>query len=153
VLERFVPLGRGKQLKEEVLSAEEWQKVVETVLKLAGVNYSLDEVLSFKAFQFRFKGGEIKLAGANCNLGEDVFCLMPSGDLYPCRRLPLKLGNLLESSLEEIIEKSTFLKKIKDKRQLKGKCFLCPVEDCIGCRALAYALTGDYLAEDTQCWF
>ena len=36
---------------------------------------------------------------------------------------------------------------------LKGKCHGCEnLPFCGGCRAIAYATTGDYMEEDPQCW-
>jgi radical SAM protein with 4Fe4S-binding SPASM domain len=77
---------------------------------------------------------------------------MPEGTVYPCRRFPISVGNLLEKSLEEIWEKSELLEKLRYKKNLKGKCGRCEVEDCSGCRSLALSLTGDYLEEDPHCW-
>jgi len=31
-----------------------------------------------------------------------IIVLLPNGDILPCRRLPIKLGNLYKKSLEEI---------------------------------------------------
>ena len=32
------------------------------------------------------------------------------------------------------------------------QCGACTAGDCMGCRALALSLSGNYLGEDTQCW-
>ena len=78
---------------------------------------------------------------------------MPNGDVLPCRRFPVSIGNLLTYSLKTIWEKSDLLEKLRQKENLKGKCGNCEMEHCRGFRSLALALTGDYLAEDPHCWF
>ena len=59
--------------------------------------------------------------------------------------------NLLEQPLDQIWRKSEVLEQVRNKENLKGKCGPCEVEDCRGCRSLAFALTGDYLEEDPHC--
>jgi radical SAM protein with 4Fe4S-binding SPASM domain len=78
---------------------------------------------------------------------------MPNGDVLPCRRLPIKIGNLFETTLYDIWYMSPFLWEIRNPEKLKGKCNHCEyIPICRGCRAVAYALQGDYLAGDPQCW-
>ncbi len=39
------------------------------------------------------------------------------------------------------------------KENLKGKCGVCKDRDkCGGCRAMAFAMTGDYMETDPYCW-
>ena len=37
-----------------------------------------------------------------CTAGESLLILMPSGDLYPCRRMPIPLGNVTKVPLEKL---------------------------------------------------
>ncbi|MCL4418034.1 MAG: radical SAM/SPASM domain-containing protein, partial [Actinobacteria bacterium] len=56
-------------------------------------------------------------------------------------------------SIFKIWYTSDLLWKIRNKNNLKGKCNKCElIPRCSGCRAIAYAMTGDYLSEDPQCW-
>jgi MoaA/NifB/PqqE/SkfB family radical SAM enzyme len=57
----------------------------------------------------------------------------------------------LQTPLKQIWEASGLLEKLRVKKNLKGKCGKCQMEDCRGCRSLAFALTNDYLAEDPHC--
>ena len=152
ILERFIPWGRGREMMEEVLDRDEWKRVVETLFTFSSLSVEEDGVFPYQAYQTRFNGGEAELHGAPCVLGRDGLCIMPEGTVYPCRRFPISVGNLLEKSLKEIWEKSEILEKLRDKQNLKGKCGRCEVEDCSGCRSLALSLTGDYLEEDPHCW-
>ncbi|MFC1731445.1 radical SAM protein [candidate division KSB1 bacterium] len=94
-----------------------------------------------------------KELGSLCSIGLDGICILPNADVLACRRLPISIGNLKINSLEEIWSTSALLWEIADKRNLKGKCRSCEyISRCSGCRAMAFALTGDYLAEDPNCW-
>jgi radical SAM protein with 4Fe4S-binding SPASM domain len=95
---------------------------------------------------------EIDLGGM-CSIGIDSLTILPDGTVLPCRRLPIPIGNLTNDSIFKIWYTSDLLWKIRNKNNLKGKCNKCElIPRCSGCRAIAYAVTGDYLAEDPQCW-
>ena len=152
IIERFIPLGRGRESLAEVLSKEEWKEMIGMLLDF----FSIEEEPSFlpyQAFQISFHEEEPELLGAPCIIGTDGLCIMPEGTVFPCRRLPISTGNLLDTPLKQIWEESDILEKLRRKENLKGKCGRCEMKDCRGCRSLAFALTGDYLEEDPHCWF
>ncbi len=152
IIERFIPLGRGKEVMGEVLSKEEWKLVIGMLLDFFPTEGEEPSFFPFQAFQIRFNGEEPELLGAPCVIGMDGLCIMPDGDVFPCRRLPISIGNLLDDSLAEIWKGSELLDRLRKKENLKGKCGKCMMKDCRGCRSLALALTGDYLEEDPHCW-
>lgn len=139
-------------MTEGVLSPKEWRQLVLTLYDFFGLELEENEVSPYQAFQVGFQTAEPELMGAPCVLGTDGLCVMPDGTVFPCRRFPLPIGNLLTDSLKAIWEESEVLEKVRRKNNLKGKCGTCRIEGCTGCRSLAYALTGDYLAEDPHCW-
>jgi radical SAM protein with 4Fe4S-binding SPASM domain len=151
VLERFIPLGRGKEAVGEVLEKDQWKELVETLLDLFEIGSEQCSLIPYQAFQIRFDGEAPELLGAPCTIGTDGLCVMPEGDVFPCRRFPVPIGNLLDRSLENIWEQSEILNQLRRKEHLKGQCAKCEMEDCRGCRSLALALTGDYLEEDPHC--
>jgi radical SAM protein with 4Fe4S-binding SPASM domain len=153
IIERFIPLGRGKEITNEVLSQEEWKKMIGMLLDFFPTEEEDHSFLPYQAFQISFSGGETELLGAPCVIGRDGICVMPNGDVLPCRRFPISIGNLLTDSLYTIWEKSELLEKLRKKENLKGKCGSCARKECQGCRSLALALTGDYLEEDPHCWY
>jgi radical SAM protein with 4Fe4S-binding SPASM domain len=151
IIERFIPLGRGREVMDEVLSKEEWKEMIGMLSDFI----SIEEGYSFfpyQAFQISFGGEELELLGAPCVVGVDGLCIMPEGNVFPCRRFPVSIGNLLQTPLKQIWEESDTLEKLRRKENLKGKCGSCGIDDCRGCRSLALALTGDFLAEDPHCW-
>ena len=152
MIERFIPLGQGAALRSEIISKEDWKRLVGEICECAGAEMAEKDMLACKAFWVKFKDEGVELLGAECNVGEDAFAIMPNGDLLPCRRFAMKIGNLLDNSLMDIIGKSRVLQEVADKSKLKGKCRACRVENCRGCRAIAYAIGKDYLEEDSFCW-
>ena len=152
IIERFIPLGRGRESLTEVLSKEEWKEMVRMLLDFISAEREDPSFLPYQAFQINFNDEEPELLGAPCVLGVDGLCIMPEGTVFPCRRFPISIGNLLETPLEQIWGESELLEKLRKKGNLKGKCGGCEIRDCRGCRSLALALTGDYLEEDPHCW-
>ncbi|MFH1562028.1 MAG: RluA family pseudouridine synthase [Nitrospirota bacterium] len=162
IIERFIPLGQGKQMQEYLLDSRDWQKLVNMVLKFCRYECLEENILPIKAFWItgspdKWDGKTPQLSGATCAVGPDNLCLMSRGEVYPCRRFNLSLGNLQnqalnEASLFELVRDSKILLQLQNRKNLKGKCGQCLIPDCFGCRALAYSLTGDCFGEDTQCW-
>ena len=71
---------------------------------------------------------------------------MPSGFL------PIAAGNIRQDSLADVYRNSPLFQELRNTTLLKGRCGLCPYKEmCGGSRARAYAITGDYLAEDPCC--
>jgi len=153
ILERFIPWGRGKDILNEVLDKGQWNEIVKMLLGFVSLEPDRNSPLPFQAFQMSFRNGETELLGAPCVIGTDGLCIMPEGSVYPCRRFPVSIGNLLNHPLDTLWEKSELLEKLRHKEALKGKCSICEFKDCRGCRSLTLALTGDYLAEDPHCCY
>ncbi len=151
IIERFIPLGRGMERRGEVLGRNEWRTLVKMLFDLLAIDE--DSFLPYQAFQVSFKKEEPELLGAPCVIGKDGLCIMPDGDVLPCRRFPIPIGNLLEAPLIRIWDESETLETLRRKDNLKGKCGNCKIIDCRGCRSLALSLTGDPLAEDPCCGY
>ncbi len=95
---------------------------------------------------------EAKIGGF-CPVGLTSLAILWDGTALPCRRLEIPISNVLTDGIYKIWYDSEVLWKIRDKRNLQGKCHDCKnVERFGGCRAIAFAMTGDYMGEDVQCW-
>ena len=153
IVERFIPWGKGREILEEVLDQDQWKEMVKTLLDSFSIEMENHPPIPYQAFQISFHKGGQDLSGAPCVIGADGLCIMPEGSVFPCRRFPVAIGNLLEDSLKTIWATSELLEKLRRKENLKGKCGRCRVKDCRGCRSLALCLTGDTFAEDPHCWY
>lgn len=149
IIERFLPLGSGANIKEGLLDENDWKNLVNLLLGLTEEPCVLEDLLPQRAFWIKFSGNEVELLGARCNIGKDAFCIMPDGSVFPCRRFTLKIGNLLKNALVDI-QNSQVLREIITAKK-KGRCSNCDIPACRGCAALSYLLTGDYLAQDIMC--
>ena len=97
-------------------------------------------------------GGSIGLAPKGVNAGNGHLFVSYCGDVFPSGFLPLPCGNIRETSLREIYRTHPVFLELRDVWRIKGKCGICGVRDlCGGSRARAYAMTGDYLAEEPFC--
>ncbi len=86
-----------------------------------------------------------------CLAGKSFVFVSRKGDVYPCGYFPLLVGNIREKNFIGIWENAPELRALRE-RKLKGKCGRCSHSSiCGGCRARAYAKTGDFLGEDPAC--
>ncbi|MBF0345093.1 MAG: radical SAM protein [Nitrospirae bacterium] len=150
-LSRFVPIGYGIQMSNDVLSAKEMRGVFKTFTKLKSGN-QIDTPMRDPLWHPFFNRCNPHLL-SGCSIGYNGICIDSDGTVYPCRRLPIPLGNILTQDLD-VIYNSKVLNQLRDRDLLKGKCGKCRLRwQCGGCRAIAYAVNNDYLHEDPQCFF
>jgi len=98
-------------------------------------------------FPKTFAGG-----AGGCPAGTHYMGIRPNGDVTPCPYLPLFAGNLRQHGLRELWDSSELFQKIRRRDHLGGRCGECELSSmCGGCRARAYGMTGDVMAEDPLC--
>lgn len=87
-----------------------------------------------------------------CLAGTAVCFISHQGEVYPCGYLPALAGDLKKQSFSEIWESSVVFNELRNTNNLRGKCGCCEFRNiCMGCRARAYAATGNYLDEEPFC--
>ena len=86
-----------------------------------------------------------------CPCGVQYCRITPEGKVTPCPYMPAEAGDLSEATFGEIWEKSELFASLRDPT-LGGKCGDCEYAlVCGGCRARAYATSGDPLGADESC--
>lgn len=150
--ERFIPEGQGGLQQKWLLTAEELKNSFEKIHQW-GMTHTTPKVLMYRPL-FCLIDPASEYIGAMCSIGVNALTIMQDGTLYPCRRLPIALGNILHDNIYDIWYKSPLLWQARvPSKNLQGKCKSCDfIPVCRGCRAMALAVTGDWLAEDPQCW-
>jgi len=152
----LVPTGRGRE--EELVTPVEQDEILRWVAKecrnrkievkvTCAPQYGrvIREVLT----EAERKG----MMGSACLAGTSFVFVSRTGDVCPCGYLPVVAGNVREESFPEIWESSPVFLDLR-KRELLGRCGGCEYRKvCGGCRARAYAKTGDYLESDPLCGF
>ena len=74
------------------------------------------------------------------------------GEVCPCGYLPVVAGDIRTQDFQTIYQESPLFQSLRDLKRLEGKCGACSfIRRCGGCRARAYAITGNYLAEEPYC--
>jgi radical SAM protein with 4Fe4S-binding SPASM domain len=87
-----------------------------------------------------------------CLAGTGVCFISHEGEVYPCGYLPVIAGDLRKQTFVDIWENSVVFHELRDAGNLKGKCGCCEFRNvCMGCRARAYAATGDFMDEEPFC--
>ncbi len=87
-----------------------------------------------------------------CLAGTAVCFISNQGEVYPCGYLPALAGDLKKQSFADIWENSVVFNQLRDVNNLQGKCGCCEFRNvCMGCRARAFAATGNYLDEEPFC--
>ncbi len=89
-----------------------------------------------------------------CLAGTSICFISHRGEVFPCGYLPVQAGDLREETFAEIWENSPVFLSLRDPARLGGRCGRCEFRIlCAGCRARAYGMSGDYLAEEPFCLY
>ncbi|MGA2722968.1 MAG: TIGR04053 family radical SAM/SPASM domain-containing protein [Bryobacteraceae bacterium] len=84
--------------------------------------------------------------------GKGFVFVSHTGEIFPSGFFPVSGGNVLDDSLTDVYRNSDLFLTLRDTSQRHGKCGICEYRNiCGGSRSRAYALTGDFLAEDPRC--
>ncbi len=89
-----------------------------------------------------------------CLAGTGVSFVSHRGEVFPCGYLPIEAGNMRRQSFQDIWHSSPLFADLRDPDLLGGKCGACEfLKVCSGCRARAFGMTGDHLAEEPFCTY
>ncbi len=163
----IVPTGRGEDIMDELVSMEDYEDVLEwhydmereeddiLVRPTCAPSYYRIVLQKNKEKGDDFKRRSLKFStgGSKGCLAGQLICLVDvDGNVLPCSYFPKSAGNIKEQSFKEIWEESKLFKDMRDFKAYKGRCGACEyVNVCGGCRARAYAMHGDYMAEEPFC--
>jgi len=155
--DRLIPEGNAKSKNisenEMLLNKEETNQFFKLMRYEADIckkdKNSVTRIRMHRALQFQYSGDNIY----RCVAGETLITIMPNGDLYPCRRMPVKVGNVFENSLASIYFESPFLRKLRDKNTTSLGCEKCEHNKSCrgGLKCLSYATYGNAYKKDPGC--
>jgi radical SAM protein with 4Fe4S-binding SPASM domain len=99
-------------------------------------------------------GQHLSAMTRGCLAGTNVCFVSNEGDVYPCGYLPVSAGSVRRLRFADIWNDSLVFRQLRDPEELVGKCGECRYQAlCGGCRARAYAATGNFLAEEPFCTY
>ena len=97
-------------------------------------------------------GHTIGLASQGVNAGNGFLFVSHRGDVFPSGFLPLSAGNVRRHRLDWLYRHAPLFRLLRRPEQLKGACGVCEYGAlCGGSRSRAFAMSGDYLANDPWC--
>lgn len=165
----IVPTGRGEEIMNELISKEDYEDILEwhyrmekdekhmLVRPTCAPHYYRVVLQKAKEEKTKFEKRTLKFStgGAKGCIAGQLICLIDvDGNVLPCSYFPKAAGNVREQSFKDIWENSELFKELRDFKLYKGKCGSCEyINVCGGCRARAYAIHGDYLAEEPFCGY
>lgn len=162
----FFLIVTGRALEDDDLRADEYEKVFEFMYQLsktAPFGIKTTEAMHYRRYVAQrikaehgvtenenAKGVAWRTAGVSD--GKGFVFVSHTGEIFPSGFLPVSGGNVLHDRLTEVYRGSTLFRTLRDTTQRGGKCGQCEYQKiCGGSRSRAFALTGDYLAEDPRC--
>ncbi len=151
----LVPVGRGVALRDLALKPDE----TETVLRWA---FDMDrqgpihvrETCAPQAVRIWHTLEKPGAHPAGCMGGRGFVFISHTGILQPCGFLDIPSGDLRSQKFDfkRAYETSSVFQNLKQSSRFGGGCGRCAFRNaCGGCRARAYAATGDYMAGETSC--
>ena len=162
----LVPTGRAAGLAGEELDPLEQERVLHWL-------YDLQQTATFPVKQIcapHFRRVEAQIArergerrservttrlsvmSRGCLSGNGFCFVSHVGDVCGCGFLPLSVGNVRDCSFSGLYREAPLFMAFRDPSRLGGACGACEYRAlCGGCRARAYAATGDPLAEEPDC--
>ena len=165
----IVPTGRGEDIMDELIAPEDYEKLLIwhydmekgekdiLVRPTCAPNYyrvvlqqAKEQGDDYQRRTLQFSTGGSK----GCLAGQLISLIDVDGNVLPCSYFPMAAGNIREKSFKDIWEKSELFHDLRNFKAYKGRCGSCEyVNVCGGCRARAYAVTGDYMAEEPYCTY
>jgi heme b synthase len=165
----IVPTGRGEAIMNELISKEDYEEILDwhydmekeedtmLVRPTCAPHYYRVVLQQSKKKGEKFNRRSLKFStgGAKGCIAGQLICLIDvDGNVLPCSYFPRPAGNIREKSFREIWENSELFRELRDFKKYKGKCGSCEyINVCGGCRARAYSMHGDYLAEEPFCGY
>jgi len=150
----LVPTGRGASLTGRQLSAEEYERALNWLVKLNRRDIQIRVTCAPHYQRVLRQGGAAGTGPGGCLGGRAFAFISHRGEVQICGFLDIECGNLRAESYDfrRIWETSEVFGRLRRPESLGGRCGRCEYRIvCGGCRARAYQATGDYLAEEPLC--
>ncbi len=161
----LVPTGRASELGNQVISAEEYEEVLNwfydfqktTDMQLKATcaphyHRILRQRAKEDGIPVNFENFGLDAVSRGC-LGGVGFCFIShTGQVQPCGYLELDCGNVRDIPFPQIWSKSQQFLNLRNPAVYDGKCGYCEFEKvCGGCRARAATMEDNYLGPEPLC--
>ena len=161
----LVPTGRAEELEDELIGPDECERFLRWLHGEMGKRPIAIKATCAPHFyriarqaEREAKTGERSQAGwldrttRGCLAGVGFCFISHVGDVFPCGYLEVNCGNVRDKTLEDIWSEAEPFVTLRNFKNYGGRCGKCEfLGICGGCRARAYAVTGDYLRDEPLC--
>ena len=149
--DRYIPLGDSED-KNLALSYEQTREYLNIMSdereKLRKKKNNITTISMYRALQFQMTND----FAYGCTAGDTLLTVMENGDLVPCRRMPIVVGNLLKDNMYSLYRNNKILKDLR-KNTIPDDCKLCEHSEMChgGLKCLTYAIYKDLNHKDIGC--
>ncbi len=155
----LVPVGRADELKDKQLTPLEYEEVLTKIYNLslgAAIHCRPTCAPHYSRIVRKNAGKEggpdMDALTSGCMGGKSFAFISSIGKVQTCGFLEAECGDIRSSDFSQIWQDSIVFNDLRDLSGYNGKCGVCEyLKVCGGCRARAYAATGDYLGEEPEC--
>lgn len=161
---QLVPVGRGRLIDTAALDLSENERLIRFMANAQRYTSAIMEPVAGPQYwpyllqRACVHGGPaLRLSEKvfhGCSAGRGFIYIKPNGEVWPCPFIEVNCGNIRTTRFCDIWRTSPVLDDLRHREyRLKGQCGECAYRRlCGGCRGRAWAVTGDYLAEDPSCF-
>ena len=155
----LVPTGRGKEIADQEISPQQYEETLNWLASEQGRTDIQIRVTCAPHYQrvLRQKGlagGPGRPVAGGCMGGKSFAFISHRGKVQICGFLDVECGDVRHEGYDfrKIWDTSEVFRRVRDVDSYHGRCGYCEFRKvCGGCRARAYALTGDYMDEEPYC--
>lgn len=163
----LVPMGRAAGLADQVISAVEYEEVLHWFYDFRKTT-SMHLKATCAPHYYRIMRQRAREEGVAVTpdsfgmdamtrgcLGGTGFCFIShTGQLQPCGYLTLDCGNVRDTPFPDLWRNTPWFRKFRAQEAYQGKCGPCEYHRvCGGCRARAFSMSGDPLAQEPLCTY
>lgn len=151
--DRYIPLGDNLD-ESLVLNKEETNEYLNIMSserkKLKKIKNNITTISMYRALQFQMTND----FAYSCTAGDTLLTVMENGDLVPCRRMPIVVGNLLDDDMYSLYKNSKLLKDLR-KKNTPLECNDCEHSKICrgGLKCLTFAIYNDLNHKDIGCGY
>lgn len=148
--DRFIPLSSHNETNLQLTKDEttEYLKLMERERIRLKKKGSKTNIAMYRALQFQMTNDY----PYSCTAGKSLLTVMENGDLVPCRRMPIVIGNLFKTDMYELYKNSEIIKEFQEDT-IPDDCKKCEyAKRCSGgLKCLTYAIYKDLNHKDVGC--